>query len=101
MILNNRSLIDLIIIKKDKTLWKVLHLKRFLKQFMEKNTATHTFSRKAIFRTLCCYLLVNRALQMTLIKYLSPEPTRTGHLQPSVTLGENLGSIESQIHPQA
>ena len=76
-------------------------LKKVFETVYAKNTATHTFSRKAIFRTLCCYLLVNRALQMTLIKYLSPEPTRTGHLQPSVTLGENLGSIESQIHPQA
>ena len=76
-------------------------LKKVFETVSGKNTVTHIFSRKAIFRTLCCYLLVNRALQMALIKYLSPEPTRTGNLQPSVTLGENLGSIGSQIRPQA
>ena len=35
----------------------------------------HIFSGKAIFKTLCCYLLVDTALQMTLISYLLPETT--------------------------
>ena len=33
-------------------LWKVLDMKRILKQFMEKKTVTHVFSGKAISRTL-------------------------------------------------
>ena len=38
-------------------------------------TVNHIFSGKAISKTLCCYLLVDTALQMTLISYLLPETT--------------------------
>ena len=33
------------------------------------------FSGKTISRALCCYLFVEKALQMTLIEYLLPETT--------------------------
>ena len=48
-----------------------------------KNAVTHTFSEKAISRTLCCYFLVDAALQMTLIKYLLLEAT--GRIDEKVT----------------
>ena len=50
-----------------------------MKHFMEKIQ----FSWKAISRELCCSFLVDTALQMTLIKYLSSEAT--GSLDEKVT----------------
>ena len=50
-------------------------LKNVLKTGYGESAVTHTFSGKNIRRRVCCYLYVDAALQMTLIKYLLLETT--------------------------
>ena len=69
-----------------RTLWKVLDLKRFFKQFMEKIQLLIYFLERSSpghMRRYCCYFLVDIALQMTLIKYLLSETT--GGIDEKVT----------------
>ena len=50
-------------------------LKNVFETVYGKSTITHMFSGKNIPGGLCCYLYVDAALQMTLIKYLLLETT--------------------------
>ena len=64
-------------------LWTFEEVLKVFEAVYGKNAVTHTFSEKAISRALCCYFLVDAALQMTLIKYLLSEAT--GRIDEKVT----------------